>query len=51
MCNTDNEKGETRNNERNRTNKSGKRQDTLRKRKLQVPGNIGSGHKLRIKEK
>ena len=42
MCYANNEKGEKRNNRRNRATKSGKHQNTLRKRKLQVPENIGS---------
>ena len=44
MRHVHNEKLEKRNNRRNRTTKSGKNLNAGRKGKLQVLGNIGSGH-------
>ena len=43
MCHVNNEKRKTANDGRNRTTKSGKKQNPRRKRNLQVLGNIGSG--------
>ena len=40
ICHVDDKKGKKRNNGRNKTTKSGKYQNTLRKRKFQVRGNI-----------
>ena len=44
MCYTPNEKWKKTNNGRNRTRKSRKNKNAWRKGKLQVLGNIGSGH-------
>ena len=45
MCNVDNGKWEKRNDRRNKTTKSRKRQNARREGKLQVLENIGSGNK------
>ena len=44
MCHANNEKQKTTNNGWNRSNKSRKNQNALRKGNLQMLGNIGSGH-------
>ena len=44
MCHANNKKRETTNDEKKRTKKSRKNQNTQRKENLQVLENIGSGH-------